>query len=578
MMKGLLGTAGRWLVFATLVVFVSLSWRWESPYLVRLPLLIAGWIATILLVWYLGTRSRWQRFLETFEAWWQRRRCGSVVTMALAVFAAAAFFCVFLLEAIPHIYDSFTYWFQARIFASGASSLPAPPLPEFYRQEWMIVYGGKWFGVFPPGWPALLALGLLARVPYLVNPLLGALALFAIYGLAKELYGKSKARAACLLIMLSPFFVFMNSEFMAHTSFLFFSSLFAWLFVKGCRQNKIHLWLGAGVAMGVGILIRPIPAVCITLAFVLFFLWRERRKSLLLALCFVGIGMAAAAGVYLIYNHHLVGQWLVSPLSLTSPQNRMGFGRDIGLNWYTFDTPGHNPWRGLLNLNFNMAVLDNDLFGWPIPSLLFIFALLAFGRKRRSDELSFVVIGAVVIGYFLYWYHGVVYGARFYFCLIPYFAMATVEGIWQFPEFLTRRVLLRMSHRMARILTQTLVAVCLAFSVFCYFPKAGLLIYPNYLGVNRELYHFAANVGAHHAIVFVTTEDPLQYEPGLIANALRPAEGDIIFARDLGPEQNQRLSAKYPDRTVFYYRYTRPENRLKEFVKKIIGRGKKASA
>jgi 4-amino-4-deoxy-L-arabinose transferase-like glycosyltransferase len=561
----------RWVLLSVLIAFVSFSWRWDSVYLVPWPLMLAGWAVTVASSWYLSRWTWWLRTLNAFLGWWLARN--RVVLAAVAVFAAAALCGRFVLDAIPHVHDSFTYWFQARIFAAGACTVPVPALPEFFRTAWMVAHAGKWFGVFPPGWPALLSLGFKAHAPLLVNPLLGALALLAIYGLAIELYGKSKARAACLLVVLSPFFIFMNSEFMAHTSFLLFSSLFAWLLVKGLRRDRAGLWLLAGLAMGAGILIRPMPALCITAAWAGLLLWRERNLRIIMILAVAGAGMAVGVTVYLVYNHHVVGEWLVSPLSLTAAQNRMGFGPDIGFNWNTFDTPGHTPWRGLVNLNFTMAVLNNDLFGWPLPSLLFLFSLVVFGRKRWADYLCFTVIGAVTLGYFCYWYHGVVYGARFYFCLLPYLAMATVEGLWQFPAFLQEQVRSLARRVSVRDFTRTLAAVLCVCTLCIYFPKACLLLYDNHLGVDRGLYRFVAEQQVRQAIVFVAADNPLHYEPGFIANALDLSAGDIIYARDLGEENNQRLCALYPDRAVYHYTYVRAQGRIKAWVKRLVRHG-----
>ena len=58
------------------------------------------------------------------------------------------------------------------ILAEGLLTVPAPPVPEAFS-VYMIPYKSeRWYSIFPPGWPAMLAIGTLLEVPWLVNPLL----------------------------------------------------------------------------------------------------------------------------------------------------------------------------------------------------------------------------------------------------------------------------------------------------------------------------------------------------------------------------------------------------------------------
>ena len=75
-----------------------------------------------------------------------------------------------VLEPFPHIEDEAAHYFQARIFASGHLFAPAPASPEFFPSSWMMLNGGRWFSVFPAGWPLLLAIGMKVGAPALVDP------------------------------------------------------------------------------------------------------------------------------------------------------------------------------------------------------------------------------------------------------------------------------------------------------------------------------------------------------------------------------------------------------------------------
>ena len=121
-----------------------------------------------------------------------------------------------VLERLPHVQDSITYLFQAQTLAQGGLTAAAPALPEFFEQEFLLVRDGHWYGKYSPGFPALLALGVLLKQPWLVNPILATLTIPLLYGLGVSLYGRGLGRLAIVLVLFSPFFLFMSGSMMAH--------------------------------------------------------------------------------------------------------------------------------------------------------------------------------------------------------------------------------------------------------------------------------------------------------------------------------------------------------------------------
>ena len=82
----------------------------------------------------------------------------------------ATLLCWGALDGIPHVQDEIVYTLQARVFAGG-DRWAAESLSWFFWLE------SPSASAFPPGWPALLALGEAVGAGWLVNPLLaGALA------------------------------------------------------------------------------------------------------------------------------------------------------------------------------------------------------------------------------------------------------------------------------------------------------------------------------------------------------------------------------------------------------------------
>jgi 4-amino-4-deoxy-L-arabinose transferase-like glycosyltransferase len=407
----------------------------------------------------------------------------------------------------------------------------------------------------------LLAAGVKAGVPALVNPVFGAMCVIVIWRLGTALFGPRTGLLCALFCCVSPFFLFMSSEFMSHPAALLFTSLATLAYVSArSATDGLGGYATSGAAAGLAFLIRPADAAAIWAAQTVHGLWVDRSRRAVVGACLSAVPLACGAVVYLAYNRVLMGTWLSSPVLLVSPRNRMGFGADIGYDW-AFETPGHTPWRAVLNLNHNAAVMSQDLFGWPITSLFFVLVLACFGRKDSRHGLCGLIIAAFVVLYGLYWYHGEAFGARFYFTLLPSLLMLTVEGIRQTPEILTRLMSSAVgTARLAR-LTATAVTLSFVFGWAVYMPKVSLISpYYNYKGVNNGFKEFQRRERLDDAIVFVQAPEPLYYGPAFIANDLPIGRAPVIYAIDRGDAANQALIDLFPGRIVRRFTHERRPN------------------
>ena len=82
-------------------------------------------------------------------------------------------------------------------------------------------------------------LGEVVGAPWVINPLLGALAVVVVFYLGKTIYDERTARIAALLASVSPFLIFMSSEFYNHATSLLFSTLFVWFFALALHGVKL---------------------------------------------------------------------------------------------------------------------------------------------------------------------------------------------------------------------------------------------------------------------------------------------------------------------------------------------------
>jgi 4-amino-4-deoxy-L-arabinose transferase-like glycosyltransferase len=395
-----------------------------------------------------------------------------------------------------------------------------------------------------------------------------ALSIPTIYLLAMELSDRRHARLCALFAFLSPFFLFMSSNFLSHASCMLFTALSALLMLRALRLNSWWLYLGSGLAAGAALLVRPPDAGAVWLFLCLFALYRTGSKGIP-RLALANVGILAGVFVYLWYNRLLMGEWFTPPHVLTGGWNRFGFASDIGApEWEdNFPVPGHTPWRSLLNLNFNMAVLGTDLFGWPISSLSFAILFVCFGRKSWAHWFAIWMICGITLLYAGLWYHGICFGARYYYSAVPYYVFLTVSGILALPGMLEEHFARPIPG--AWRFVRSLVVLLFVFSGVFYLPFVSFVTpYHRFCDFHDGAAQKAKREGLKNAIVFVSPPGELAL-PALAANRVPPEAGEVIFANDLGEEHNRVLIGKFPDRSVHYIKTHPRISNLKEFLEKI---------
>jgi len=94
--------------------------------------------------------------------------------LALLALAASLRIAAQVYEGLPHIEDEFANLWQAEVMAQGNLTLPTPAEPRYFVVPFVVDHEGVRFGKYPPGWPMILAVGVLAGIPWIVNPLLAS--------------------------------------------------------------------------------------------------------------------------------------------------------------------------------------------------------------------------------------------------------------------------------------------------------------------------------------------------------------------------------------------------------------------
>ncbi len=238
-------------------------------------------------------------------------------------------------QQLPLMHDEWAYWMQAQQFAALTWSQPAPRLPEFFEQLYVLVspvYAAKYW----PGHAMAIAAGFMVGLPWLLPLALSAASGALVFLLARRVSGALTA-SLTFVLWVSTFgnLRFRASYFSEITTS--FAWLLAWWALLEWRETRRAGWMVAlALATGLGAITRPatmfvfaIPVGLLVLADV----WRaigELRATLARQL---GIGLVCGTAVLAIlplWSARTTGNARVTPLAAYTEQ------------YLPFDVPGYS--------------------------------------------------------------------------------------------------------------------------------------------------------------------------------------------------------------------------------------------
>lgn len=527
-----------------LMLLLLAARRYEEVRSYALMALSGAILYASLLCWVSSSPARAvatvRRAIEVSPAW---------IAVGFAIIAAIA--GRFVLGNMPHVSDEVAYQFQARSLALGGLSMPAPPVPEAFNFLHLLIDHGKWYGIMNPGWPAFLAVGEILRVPWVVNPILGALVIVVFAGFFREAgLDRTESRIAIWLMAISPLLVFMSGTYMSHPVNLLLFGVFCWAWARMLNRESIAAAAVAGLALAVNLLVRPVDSAVVALPFLIQLLMHLRRRPrLLLPLATVAIiGGAGIAGT-LAYDKALTGNAMEMPVTkyfnLRNPHEHfgLGFGPEMGTKLHGDEWPGFTPVDAVRVTAYRTVEFLKDMYGLPLVLLAGILAGLR-GSWRAWGEWRLVLLAsglAVIAIYFLHFYHGIAYGSRHYYLAVP--AVALVLGR------LAARGLGEedpATRGMAASALAVTVVTMLTFAV----PPLVREYSSGYRGVSTAVADAVRRARIRRAIVFVEAGS-WSWKSAFPLNQYPLDAAEVIFARDRGNE-NTDVIARFPSRTIFY--------------------------
>jgi len=365
---------------------------------------------------------------DWFERWWSAASARAMAisnrTFAIALFAVAltltAFAGLYSFDGRPTTADEIAQLWHARILLEGRLAMAPDPNPEFFAVD-NIIDSPRWMSQFPIGGPAILAIGVLTRAAWLLNPILTALTALNVYWFSQRAYGEPTARVAGALVIASPMMLLLGGTQMNHMPVawlitLALAALPQWsesTTAAGLRRSAAVI----GASIGAATAIRPLDGVIAGVVIALLMLaivarnpGGARSRSLLVA---IGVG-ALPIGLLLMANWSTTGHPLLFGYEVL-----WGPNHSLGLHDDPTGHP-HTAWRAL-HLAAKYALQINWVAtAWPVPVLLVVAIGLVFARRHeRWDAVLLSLFWAQLIAYAFYWHDGQFVGPRFLFSALP---------------------------------------------------------------------------------------------------------------------------------------------------------------
>ena len=453
---------------------------------------------------------------------------------SLVVLVEALFIAFVLAQRSPMSGDDYSYLYQAQLFASGKMYAQNPlydeanPLHDCVRTNCITDNHGRRFSKYPPGGTAFLALGAVLGVPWLINPILGALLAFLILRYVERQMGAKLVKVAGLLLALSLFFSYYAASLRPHiatTLFLFASFLAYDAAKRGNRSSRLLLFC-AGALLGYSSLIRYIDWVPLA-AWIGVDLLRRKRFSEL-ALFSVGFGFLASGN--LLYDALLSGAPLQTPTALNH-------------------SPGMHDRLMVSSIGILRTVSRLVNLVWVFPP--FLLLVVFWRRYQASPQIKmYLALFLMNLGlYFFYPASGGGPGPRYLLAYFPFLLLAVVDlYAWLGHDDAPR----------SRLLWKSALTLQIIGSV-SFLAMQGYLSY-----CQRDLQRTAAQAGDGKKIFLLKTgtypdlDNPCDFtrNPPDISSA-----SSVYFNWCDQPERDALLK-QFPGRKVFVYEYPAHLTRL----------------
>ena len=306
-----------------------------------------------------------------------------VLLPAVIAFVICLIISQTVLKTMPFVPgDEDEYLFQARIFARGSLTAPAPDPAHPFWAPGILVHEDRWMGHHQPGHSLFLSLGLILGSVNLIPALLTGITVLLLTLTGRALGGREAGYLTGILGMTSPMLLMTGATLVSETSSLMLSALGFWFVIRqpGGMRNAI---VCTGIIVGILFNVRLLTGMCALVALVCII--PLKYTKFLLPGLFAGLVFAG------IHNTLVTGTPWVFPFNMYEV-DAIGFKEKFG------------PLQAFGHSIRNILLLNLWLLGWPISFLLVKPGLSIIPvRLKYSFGVFFITL---ILVYAFYWHPG----------------------------------------------------------------------------------------------------------------------------------------------------------------------------
>jgi hypothetical protein len=482
------------------------------------------------------TPAATERVATWLSGWMRSKRGPAVVLLVLGAAVIPTVIAYGVLDRFQNSGDEYAYFFQAEQFAKGHLWAKAPPLGDSFVPFRTWVIGDKWLSQYPPGWPLVLAMAMVAGIPaWTVNAVLGAGGVASLLSPLWQFKNHALLFVVVALYLCTTFYLLNAASFFSHM----LPALLILLVCLCClwyqREHRTVALLACGALLGLIGLTRYFSLILLfpALAYWMFVENRSGRVRMIALVTLAGLPFLAWL---MAYQYWITGNPLHNTYSLiTADDAHLSFEPDDVL-------------EGAQLTVYRFA----ELSVWGSPLLLPAYVVCLVSKIRhRSFAFYDLIFPGFVLGYvFFADLGGNRYGPRYYFDAFP-LMLATIVSA-------APRVTSRVPGATRRALAMSALATsgvylltALPFAVKDYHAQVV---------TREEPYRLAAAHGLANAIVILETSSGR----GLLQSDLARNEPDlhapVLYARPEVPIPE--LRRRFPDRSIWMYTKAPSQPRL----------------
>lgn len=528
-------------IVAALLLFIALPWgEWLQ---INFAFSRMNWswqiFINVVLIYVVGILFRpfigfWERLYNRFIDLLDRLSANRfrLWIPCLFFFLLSSWISLYVFDRTLMIQDSAAHMFQAKIFLQGKFVAPAPPAPDFFSIEgdMVVLNNGKWYGMYLPGFAALLAAATMIHAQWILCPLMGAITIAIWVSYVKRWYDSRTALLVSIISVLSPFLLLMSSTIMIHTPELLIISASIYLLRNEVETPSWWSKLLLALVLTLGITLRGF-SILATIFPMLVYSWYAARRKFILA-SVIGFSLLAGSLVVAYFQLQTTGNPFLPGYRL---EYKVPLSYGFGI---TAAHQMHTPIRGLENISNLFLGLDYWLTGWYAGSFVFVILFVLFCKWNVWDRLLVASCFTLFAFYYFFPLQDLVIGPRFFYPVALILLL-----------FVARAILIPVSAETGSVPPYAFVLFLVCFVSFVPFRLTQFIHkYEPQKMQAGALKTAIDNADAVPKIVFLEKNITQQF-----VNWNNPfLRGPIILMRDLG-NRNEIAIKTFPDRKPLYF-------------------------